>query len=173
MTSCKKLSFRSEENSTASAGFWGGSHDVYEMFMKCRTLLFLSLVLSLLVIMMGCEGGRMIIEDRPAPEYGPPVVEKGPPPWAPAHGRRAKYHYRYYPSSYVYFDVGRRLYFYYDAGNWRVAVSLPSRVQIDFDDYVTLGMDTDKPYKYHSEVVKRHPPGQQKKTNKGKHKKKW
>jgi len=140
---------------------------------KRGMLIFSVLALSAIIVMAGCEGGRVIIEDRPPYSPGPPVVKKGPPPWAPAHGHRAKYHYRYYPSSYVYFDVGRSVYFYYDAGTWQVAVSLPSRIRVDFNEYVTLEMGTDRPYVYHSEVAKRYPPGQQKKLHKGKHSKKW
>ena len=41
-------------------------------------------------------------------------------------------------------------------------------IRLEIDDFVTLEMDTDKPYKYHSEVVKRHPPGKKKKKSKGK-----
>jgi hypothetical protein len=46
------------------------------------------------------------------------------------------------------------------------------RIRIDINDYVTLEMDTDRPYEYHNEVVKRYPPGQMKKgeTKKGKNK---
>ena len=33
-------------------------------------------------------------------------------------------------------------------------------------------MDTDKPYKFHSDVIKKYPPGQMKKKKKGKGKKK-
>ncbi len=143
------------------------------MRVKCKVVVVSLLALSLLVGMLGCQGGRVIIEDREPYGYGPPVGEPGPPPWAPAHGYRAKYHYRYYPSSYVYFDVGRNLYFYYDAGNWQVGVSLPSRIQIDFDDYVTLGMDTGRPYHYHRDVVRRYPPEKQDRRKRGKDNKKW
>jgi hypothetical protein len=72
--------------------------------------------------------------------------------------------------------VGRKLYFYYDGGDWRVSVSLPSAIHVDVYDYVTVEMDTDKPYEYHSEVMKKYPPGQEKKYYKGKGKgkgKKW
>jgi hypothetical protein len=102
----------------------------------------------------------------------PGYTKKAPPPWAPAHGYRAKHHYRYYPESHVYFDVGRGLYFYYHSGAWRTSVSLPAGIHISVGDHVTLDMDADKPYVHHSEVVKKYPPGQLKKTGKGKKKKK-
>ena len=102
----------------------------------------------------------------------PVYAEKSPPPWAPAHGYRAKHHYYYYPETHVYFDVGRSLYFYYHDGGWRTSVSLPAGMLISVGDRVTLDMDGDRPYVYHSEVVKRYPPGKLKKTAKGKKKKK-
>jgi hypothetical protein len=48
--------------------------------------------------------------------------KKGPPAHAPAHGYRAKHQYRYYPSRSVYYDTGRKLYFYIKGDNWEVGV---------------------------------------------------
>ncbi|PNR92857.1 hypothetical protein [Petrotoga sp. 9PWA.NaAc.5.4] len=84
--------------------------------------------------------------------------DKGPPPWAPAHGYRVKYQYYYYPNSQVYYDSDRGLYFYYSNENWEFSVSLPSFINLDKDISVILEMDADKPYIYHSEIVKRYPP---------------
>jgi hypothetical protein len=64
----------------------------------------------------------------------------------------------------------RGLYFYYERGAWQVSVSLPTHIHITVGDYVTLEMDTDRPYTYHSDVVRRYPPGQAKKKDKGKKK---
>ena len=88
----------------------------------------------------------------------PPVVAAtprgGPPPWAPAHGRRAKeaaYRYYYYPASGVYFNVSTRSYFYLNGGTWQVAMALPSTVIIDQNNYVSLELETDKPYLFYEE----------------------
>jgi hypothetical protein len=117
-------------------------------------------------------GCTLSIGNHPAPVYAPPPApEPGPPPWAPAHGHRAKHRYYYYPESYVYFDVGRSLYFYYSGGGWQASVALPSGIHIAAGDYVGLEMDIDKPYIYHADVEKRYPPGQLKKKEKGKGKK--
>jgi len=94
----------------------------------------------------------------------------GPPPHAPAHGYRAKHKYRYYPSCSVYYDNGRKLYFYLKGVNWEVGASLPSSIRVRLGDYVSVELDTDKPYTYHSDHVKRYPPGQKKKKNKKKYK---
>lgn len=95
----------------------------------------------------------------------------GPPPHAPAYGYRAKYTYRYYPSTHVYFDVSRRLYFYLEGTVWKMSVSLPEHLRVNLGDHVTIEMDTDKPYTRFAEHKKKYPPGQLRKKTKGR--KKW
>ena len=95
----------------------------------------------------------------------------GPPPHAPAHGYRAKYTYRYYPSCSVYYDTYRKLYFYLEGPNWRFSASLPHAIQVRLGDHVSIEMDTDKPYTHYQEHKRKYPPGQLKK--KAKHKNKW
>jgi hypothetical protein len=90
-------------------------------------------------------------------------TSQGPPPWA--HGSRAQHHYRYYPYYSIYFDEQRGVYYYLSDARWQMSVSLPSYIQITVNDFVTLDMDTDKPYEYHNDVVKRYPPGQEKKKD--------
>ena len=96
----------------------------------------------------------------------------GPPPHAPAHGYRAKhqYQYRYYPSRSVYYDTGRGIYFYLKGKNWEVGASLPSNLRVGLGDSVSIELDTDKPYIYHADHVKKYPPGQIKKKHKKKNK---
>lgn len=94
---------------------------------------------------------------------GPTVVAPakpggGPPPWAPAHGYRAKYQYRYWPGVQVYFDSGRGLYFWFSGGSWQAGARLPGGIVLS-GGYVTLSMDAAKPYKWHKDVVRRYPPG--------------
>jgi hypothetical protein len=140
------------------------------------TGMILLLAVCCLVINGGCQSAQVILGEEPAYRHEPPPPphEPGPPPWAPAHGYRAKYRYHYYPSSYVYYDTGRKLYFYYEGGRWRVGVSLPTTLHIDINEYVTLDMGTHEPYEYHPAVVKRYPPGQAKhKPGRGRGKGKW
>jgi hypothetical protein len=76
-----------------------------------------------------------------------------------------KYRYRYYPDCSVYYDTGRKLYFYIEANNWAVSVSLPEHLSAKLvSGYVNLKMDTDKPYTDYSDHKKKYPPGQTKKT---------
>ena len=126
-----------------------------------------------LVLIGGCQSAGVIIGEEPTyrhepPPPPPPPQEPGPPPWAPAHGYRAKYRYYYYPSSHVYYDTRRSFYFYYDGGNWQASVSLPTWIHVEFNDYVSLEMNTDRPYEYHSEVMKKYPAGHQKRKGKRK-----
>ena len=87
----------------------------------------------------------------------------GPPPHAKAHGYRAKYTYRYYPSARVYYDVDRRAYFHLEGNRWGISVSLPAILRVQLGDYVTIEMDSDKPYLKFEEHRRAYPPGQAKK----------
>jgi len=71
---------------------------------------------------------------------------------------QVKHHYRYYPDSAVYMDIGRRLFFYHEDGKWVAATILPAKVHVDWKSYVILEMNTDKPYEHHAEVSKKYPP---------------
>ena len=101
---------------------------------------------------------------------GPPVVAQeergGPPPHAKAHGYRAKHTYRYYPGVSAYFDMGRKVYFYLEGDIWRMAVLLPTHLRVQLGEYVTIEMDSDKPYTRFEEHKRKYPPGQLKKKNK-------
>lgn len=68
-------------------------------------------------------------EDRHGGEFAAPGHAKrkgGPPPWAPAHGYRAKQKYRYYPSHNVYHDPSTGIFWSLQGGIW--GQGLPSGV---------------------------------------------
>jgi hypothetical protein len=50
----------------------------------------------------------------------------GPPPWAPAHGYRAKTRYVYFKDYPVYYDNDRGVYISLSGSNWSVSAKLPS-----------------------------------------------
>jgi hypothetical protein len=125
----------------------------------------LTLALFLFVSLSGCRTAAGIFIGNSSPGPGP-AYEEGPPPWAPAHGNRAKHSYRYYPYHGIYFEQQTGVYFYMADGRWHTSVSLPVSVRITVNDFVTIDMDSDRPYEYHNDVVKRYPPGQQKKSSK-------
>ena len=80
-----------------------------------------------------------------------------PPAHAPAHGYRAKHQYRYYPGSSVYYDTGRKLWFYIKAGDWTFGVSLPTELKARLGDAVSIGLDTDRPYDFYGEHAQKYP----------------
>jgi hypothetical protein len=104
---------------------------------------------------------------------GGPAVKGGPPPHAPAHGYRAKHTYYYYPDACVYFDISRKVYFYLEGDNWRMAASLPNRFQVRLGGHVTIELDSNRPYTHFHKHKKKYPPGQLKKKDKWVNKKKW
>lgn len=125
-------------------------------------IVLIGLSILQLSLLPGCTVRRGGVEIG-SPTPPPPPPEHGPPPWAPAHGRRAKYGYRYYPDRYVYYDVGRGIYFYLEGDGWRVSARLPSAIHLEYADYVYIELETDKPYEYSGEHRRKYPPGQAKK----------
>lgn len=93
---------------------------------------------------------EVVIVDAPPP---------GPPPWAPAHVFRRNRAYYYYPGCDVYYRPADRMWFYLEGSEWRVSVSLPSRISVDFGHSVSLTMETDRPYQYHQQVITYYPSG--------------
>ncbi len=82
----------------------------------------------------------------------------GPPPWAPAHGRRAKEKYHYYPAQQVYRNASTGAWVYYRNGEWTVGMSLPSVIRIGSESrFVSLEMNSDRPDAYHQEVIRSYP----------------
>ena len=119
-----------------------------------RRLLF-CLVPGLLLFISSCtvQLTSDTVEPRPT---------GGPPRHAPAHGYR-RHAYVYYPSSYVYFDTTRKVYFYMTSGAWKMSVKLPSSVTINLREGVSMTLDTNSPHTYFSTHKKKYPPGQLKK----------
>jgi hypothetical protein len=135
-------------------------------------IMFLLAIAIILISFSGCRttGGGVALEWGQENGYGHhhKVKKGGPPPHAPAHGYRAKYKYRYYPSCNVYYDAYRKLYFYLEGPDWHISASLPHAIQVGLGDYVSIEIDADKPYIYNKEHKHRYPPGQYKKKFKKK-----
>jgi len=129
-----------------------------------KTLAFLIAVLCFISF-----NGLTISEGVVRISYCSSVLAKtkksGPPDHAKAHGYRAKHTYRYYPAAQAYYDVDRKAYFYLEGDKWRVSVSLPITLKAKLGDYVTIGMDSDKPYTRFEEHRTSYPPGQRKKKH--------
>ena len=82
--------------------------------------------------------------------------QSGPPDHAPAHGYRAKYQYHYYPSCKVYYDTARKIFFYLKGENWEVGVSLPNHLKSELGEYISLELETDRPYLLNEEHSKKY-----------------
>ena len=136
-------------------------------------LLSLMVIMTALTVLIGCgtSGGVGVKTggDTDVVRQQPPVAQKGPPPWAPAHGHRAKHRYLYFPECPAYYDTDRSVYFYIEGANWVFSVSLPDRLSMKVDEHVVLEMDTDKPYTYYNDHKTKYPPGHAKKNKS----KKW
>ena len=112
----------------------------------------------------------MSVRTEPEPRYRKYEERHGPPPHAPAHGYRKKYSFRYYPSSHVYYDSNRKLYFYLENGKWQFGVSLPSSIHLKIGEAVAIEMGADMPYVEFETHKAKYPPKYKKK---GKGKGKW
>lgn len=83
----------------------------------------------------------------------PGISQADPPPWAPAHGYRAKHEYIYYPSHQIYYEPARSLWFWLDGGDWRFGVDLPVYYRQYTRGGVTVVLDAERPYERHDYVV--------------------
>jgi len=80
--------------------------------------------------------------------------EVGPPPWAPAHGYRAKTRYTYFSQQNFYYDNQRGVYIYLSGKNWQVSANLPEifkGVNLTAAVKVDLDFSGDDPQKYNSD----------------------
>jgi hypothetical protein len=79
-----------------------------------------------------------------------------PPPWAPAHGHRAKqareYQYVYYPAQQVYYAPATSTWFWLSGGNWQFGINLPARYHAYAGDGVSVALHSSHPYVQHAYV---------------------
>lgn len=52
--------------------------------------------------------------------------------------KHKRYEYRYYPSTDVYYDVNRKVYFYLEGDKWQISGTLAGGIRLGFQDYVTI-----------------------------------
>ena len=88
--------------------------------------------------------------------------ETGPPPWAPAHGYRAKTRYVYFTEQNFYYDNTRGVYIYLSGKNWEVSAIIPSlfkNVDLSAAVKIDLDFDADDPQKYNADHRKKYKKG--------------
>lgn len=113
-------------------------------------------ILMPLLLLSAC----VVVEEKRSPGI---AHRGGPPPWAPAHGHRAKQTraYYYYPSVGVYYDLSTKMYFFASGGSWQTSLTLPTTLVIAHNEAIRLELETDTPYLYiddHRRKYKPHTP---------------
>ena len=86
--------------------------------------------------------------------------EPGPPPWAPAHGYRAKTRYVYFKDHDVYYDNDKGVYISMSGKNWKVEAKLPDvlkNVDLKLATKIDLEFDGDKPQSEHKKHLELYP----------------
>jgi hypothetical protein len=79
------------------------------------------------------------------------VFSQGPPPWAPAHGYRAKTRHIYFPDQNMYYDIQKGVYIYFNNGKWAVSVKVPSifvGINLGRSTQIELDFYGDRPQRY-------------------------
>ncbi len=97
-------------------------------------------------------------------QYHQEIRQTYPDSGAAGQVQTTTYHYQYYPSSSVYHDTARGLYFYQLNNQWQSVKSLPASLQINRNEAVRLDLQTAAPYTIHQEIIQKYPPGQAKKA---------
>ncbi len=88
--------------------------------------------------------------------------ETGPPPWAPAHGYRAKTRYVYFTEQNFYYDNNKGLYIYLSGKNWEVSANIPDifkNVNLTSAVKIDLDFNADDPQKYNADHRKKYKKG--------------
>ena len=79
------------------------------------------------------------------------VFSQGPPPWAPAHGYRAKTRHVYFPDHNMYYDIQKSNYIYFTNGKWSISTRVPSifvGINLGRSAQVELDFYGDAPQRY-------------------------
>ncbi|MFN6946967.1 MAG: hypothetical protein ACK4ND_18635 [Cytophagaceae bacterium] len=84
----------------------------------------------------------------------------GPPPWAPAHGYRAKTRHIYFQDYDTYYDLQRGVYISLGNGRWEVSARVPSPlkgVNLKLANQIELDLDLDDPQRYYNDHKVKYP----------------
>jgi hypothetical protein len=126
-----------------------------------KTSLFISACLALLLFFGTTENGFAQGKSQKK-EKTNVKKENGPPPWAPAHGYRAKTRYVYFTEQNFYYDNTRGVYIYLSGKNWEVSASIPNifkNVDLSAAVKIDIDLESDDPQKYNAEHKKKYKKG--------------
>lgn len=102
------------------------------------------------------------------------IFSQGPPPWAPAHGYRAKTKHIYFPEQNFYYDIEKKVYLYSNNGSWSISASIPSifgKINLNNAQKVELEIGGHTPYQYNEVHIVKYKKAKKEKFKKGNKKK--
>lgn len=109
-----------------------------------RSITFIFIVLSLAIGTTGCLKTKQVRYSSLVPDF--PVSPRVQDTTVSTSLGQKTFSYRYYPSTNVYFDRHRKVYFYSDGEDWHEGEALPGNQRINSLEFVLLELSTDKPY---------------------------
>jgi hypothetical protein len=118
--------------------------------------------IGLLVILALASTSGLLAQGKGKEKKAQKTEKKGggPPPWAPAHGYRAKTRYVYFKDYPVYYDNDRGVYISLSGGNWSVSAKLPSILSgVDLVGAAKIDLDFsgDSPQAQHDSHKQKYP----------------
>jgi hypothetical protein len=125
------------------------------MFMK-KLLIY---TLAIFMAFAGLQTQAYATERATASEI---VFKKDPPPWAPAHGKRAKVRYYYLPDLEMYYDLVTGRFAYWGGSGWLFSASLPSRFgsyNLHKGNIVVMDFTGANPWNNHKSYKVKYPKG--------------
>ena len=125
-------------------------------------VIFLLFIVSTDIYAQGKSNQKSNAPKKEVPAKGKSDVSKkpGPPPWAPAHGYRAKTRYVYFKDYDVYYDHTRGVYISISGGKWVLTTQLPrilARVDLVKAARIDLDFDGNEPQREHAIHKKKYP----------------
>ncbi|MEJ2004007.1 MAG: hypothetical protein P8X57_03365 [Cyclobacteriaceae bacterium] len=103
----------------------------------------LSAVLMAFLVLFGAED-KAVAQGKGKGKKHKTSVKGGPPPWAPAHGYRAKTRYVFFRDYAVYYDHQEGVYISLAGKDWQISASLPVNLKgVDLNAAVKIDLEAD------------------------------
>lgn len=123
----------------------------------------ISLIIAIFFVMVTVASSELFAQKKNSKKVKTTYKkETGPPPWAPAHGYRAKTRYVYFTEHNFYYDNDRGVYIYMSGKNWEVSAKIPNlfkNVNLTAEVKIDLDFSADDPQKYNADHRKKYKKG--------------
>jgi len=123
----------------------------------------ISLIIAIFFVMVTVASSELFAQKKNSKKVKTTYKkETGPPPWAPAHGYRAKTRYVYFTEHNFYYDNDRGVYIYMSGKNWEVSANIPDlfkNVNLSAEVKIDLDFSADDPQKYNADHRKKYKKG--------------